>query len=85
LSICSDPWPIDKRVPAPPGIFVVRGGMGIVVKCIEHMSHPAPTKIIMRSPNSEYQTYQYGAEDVNIVDRVVWTSKCPASAPVRQI
>jgi phage repressor protein C with HTH and peptisase S24 domain len=65
----------SRRVPAPPGIFVIWDGMGIVAKRIEHLPHSEPTRIIIRSLNPEYQTYERNAEEVNIIGRVVWASK----------
>ena len=65
----------SRRVPAPPGIFVIWDGIGIVAKRIEHMPHSDPTKIVIKSLNPEYQTYERNAEDVNIIGRVVWASK----------
>ncbi|MFN3347384.1 helix-turn-helix transcriptional regulator [Pseudorhodoplanes sp.] len=65
----------SRRVPAPPGIFVIWDGMGIVAKRIEHVPHSDPTQIIIKSLNPEYQTYERNAEDVNIIGRVVWASK----------
>ena len=65
----------SRRVPAPPGIFVIWDGMGIVAKRIEHVPHSDPTKVIIKSLNPEYQTYERNAEEVNIIGRVVWASK----------
>ena len=65
----------SRRLPAPPGIFVIWDGIGIVAKRIEHVPHSDPTKIIIKSLNPEYQTYERDAEDVNIIGRVVWASK----------
>ena len=65
----------SRRVPAPPGIFVIWDGKGIVAKRVEHVPHSEPTRIINKSLNPEYQTYERDAEDVNIIGRVVWASK----------
>jgi phage repressor protein C with HTH and peptisase S24 domain len=65
----------SRRVPAPPGIFVIWDGMGIVAKCIEHVPHSEPIKVIIKSLNTEYQTYERNAEEVNMIGRVVWASK----------
>ena len=62
----------SQRVPAPPGIFVIWDGTGIVAKRIEHVPH---SRVIIKSLNLEYQTYECDAEDVNIIGRVVWASK----------
>ena len=65
----------SRRVPVPPGIFVIWDGIGIVAKRIEHVPHSDPTKVIIKSLNPEYQTYERSAEEVNIVGRVVWAAK----------
>jgi phage repressor protein C with HTH and peptisase S24 domain len=65
----------SRRVPAPPGIFVIWDGIGIVAKRVEHVPHSDPTKVIIKSLNPEYQTYERNAEEVNIIGRVVWASK----------
>ena len=77
LLSCGDRIIVDtsRRVPAPPGIFVIWDGMGIVAKRVEHVPHSDPTKVIIKSLNPEYQTYERNAEEVNIIGRVVWASK----------
>jgi phage repressor protein C with HTH and peptisase S24 domain len=65
----------SRRVPAPPGIFVIWDDMGIVAKRIEHVPHSDPIKVIINSLNREYQTYERNAEEVNMIGRVVWASK----------
>lgn len=64
-----------QRVPVPPGIFVIWDGMGIVAKRVEHVPHSEPTKIVIKSINPEYQTYERDAEEVNIIGRVIWAAK----------
>lgn len=65
----------SQRIPVPPGIFVIWDGMGIVAKRIEHIPDSEPPKIIIKSLNPEYQTYERDAEEVNIIGRVIWTAK----------
>ena len=65
----------SQRVPVPPGIFVVWDGMGLVAKRVEHIPNSEPPKLVMKSVNPEYQTYERDAEEVNIVGRVVWAAK----------
>ena len=65
----------SQRVPVPPGIFVIWDGMGLVAKRIEHVPHSEPPKVVIRSVNPDYQTYERDAEEVNIVGRVVWAAK----------
>jgi phage repressor protein C with HTH and peptisase S24 domain len=65
----------SQKVPVPPGIFVVWDGMGLVAKRVEHIPNSEPPKIVIRSINPEYQTYERTADEVNIVGRVIWTAK----------
>jgi phage repressor protein C with HTH and peptisase S24 domain len=65
----------SQRVPVPPGIFVIWDGMGVVAKRVEHLPHSEPPKVIIKSLNPEYQTYERDAEEVNIVGRVIWAAK----------
>src|SRR6266404_545760 len=57
-----------------PGIFVIWDGMGIVAKRIEHVPHSESPKIVIKSINPEYQTYERDGEEVNIVGRVIWAA-----------
>lgn len=65
----------SQRVPVPPGIFVIWDGMGLVAKRVEHVPHSEPPKVVIKSVNPEYQTYERGAEEVNIIGRVIWAAK----------
>ena len=65
----------SQRVPVPPSIFVIWDGMGIVAKRVEHVPHSEPPRIVIKSINPEYQTYERDAEEVNIIGRVIWAAK----------
>jgi phage repressor protein C with HTH and peptisase S24 domain len=65
----------SQRVPVPPGIFVIWDGMGIVAKRVEHVPQSEPPKIVIKSVNPEYQTYERDVEEVNIVGRVIWAAR----------
>ena len=41
---------VSRRVPVPPGIFVIWDGMGLVAKRIEHVPHSEPPKVVLKSP-----------------------------------
>mgnify|MGYP003394135020 CR=1 FL=1 len=62
-------------MPAAPGFFVTWDRMGVVAKCIEHVPHSAPPKIVIKSINPEYQSYEPDAEEVNIIGRVIWAEE----------
>ena len=65
----------SQCVPVPPGIFVIWDGMGLVAKRVEHVPHSEPPKVIIKSVNPEYQTYEREAEEVKIIGRVIWAAK----------
>lgn len=65
----------SQRIPVPPGIFVIWDGMGLVAKRIEHVPHSDPPKVIIKSVNPDYDTYERDAEEVHITGRVVWTAR----------
>jgi hypothetical protein len=65
----------SQRVPAPPGIFVIWDGMGLVAKRVEHIPNSDPPKVVIKSVNPEYQSYERIAEEVNVVGRVVWLAR----------
>ena len=66
---------VSQRIPVPPGIFVIWDGMGLVAKRIEHEPNSEPPKVIIKSVNPEYDTYERDAEEVHIIGRVVWTAR----------
>ena len=65
----------SQRIPVPPGIFVIWDGMGLVAKRIEHEPNSEPPKVVIKSVNPEYETYERDAEEVHMIGRVVWTSR----------
>ena len=65
----------SQRVPAPPGIFVIWDGLGIVAKRIEHIPTAEPSRIVIKSVNPLYNDYERPTEEVNIVGRVIWAGK----------
>ena len=65
----------SQRVPAPPGIFVIWDGLGIVAKRIEHIPTAEPSRIVIKSVNQLYNDYERPTEDVNIIGRVIWAGK----------
>ena len=66
---------LSRRVPVPPGIFVIWDGMGLVAKRIEHVPHSDPPKVVLKSLNPEYDSYERLAEEVRVVGRAVWVSR----------
>ena len=66
---------VSFTVPVPPGIFVIWDGMGLVAKRIEHVPHSEPPKVVLKSLNPEYDSYERLAEEIRVVGRAVWVSR----------
>ena len=66
---------VSRQVPVPPGIFVIWDGMGLVAKRIEHVPHSEPPRVVMKSANPEYDSYERPADEIRIVGRAVWASR----------
>ncbi len=66
---------VSRTVPAPPAIFVIWDGIALVATRIEHVPHSKPPKVVLKSLNPEYDSYECAAEEVRVVGRAVWASK----------
>ena len=66
---------VSQRVPVPPGLFVIWDGMGLVAKRIEHVPHSEPPKVVIKSVNPEYASYEHPADEVRLVGRVLWVAQ----------
>ena len=66
---------VSLKVPVPPGIFVIWDGMGLVAKRIEHVPHSEPPRVVLKSLNPEYDSYERLAEEIRVVGRAVWVSR----------
>ena len=66
---------VSLKVPVPPGIFVIWDGMGLVAKRIEHVPHSDPPKVVLKSLNPEYDSYERLAGEIRVVGRAVWVSR----------
>jgi phage repressor protein C with HTH and peptisase S24 domain len=66
---------MTRRVPNPPGIFVLNDGMGLVAKRIEAVPNCDPPRIRIFSDNPVYSPYEQLLEMVNIVGRVRWFAR----------
>ena len=66
---------VSQRVPVPPGIFVIWDGMGLVAKRIEHVPHSEPPKVVIKSLNPEYASYERTTEEIRVVGRAVWVAR----------
>ncbi len=63
---------ITKKIPNPPGLFVLFDGMGPVAKRLE-MVAPGRARVI--SDNSQYSPYEKDLSELNIVGKVVWLAR----------
>ena len=66
---------VSQRVPVPPGVFVIWDGMGLVAKRIEHVPHSDPPKVVIKSLNPEYASYERTAGEIRVVGRAVWVAR----------
>ena len=66
---------VSRNLPSPPGIFVIWDGLGLVAKRIEHVPHSDPPRLVLKSLNPQYDSYERSADEIRIVGRVVWVSK----------
>jgi phage repressor protein C with HTH and peptisase S24 domain len=63
---------MNQRNPAPPGIFVLHDGMGLVAKRLEHVPMSDPPRVRIISDNPRYSPYECTVDEVNIIGRVRW-------------
>ena len=66
---------VSRTVLAPPGMFVIWDGIALVAKRIEHVPHSDPPKVVLKSLNPEYGSYECAAEEVRVVGRTVWVAR----------
>ena len=66
---------VSRNLPSPPGIFVIWDGLGLVAKRIEHVPHSDPPRIVLKSINPEYESYERVADEIRVVGRAVWVSR----------
>ncbi len=60
----------DRR-PSPPGFFLCWDGIGMVMKRIEFVPNSDPPKILLKSDNPRYETYERLLEEVMIYGRLI--------------
>lgn len=63
---------ITKKIPNPPGLFVLFDGMGPVAKRLE-MVGPNRARVI--SDNAQYSAYEKDLNELNIVGKIVWLAR----------
>ena len=50
-------------------------GMGLAAKRIEHVPHSDPAKVLIKSVNPEYASYERTAEEIRVIGRAVWVAR----------
>lgn len=60
----------NDRTPSPPGFFALWDGLGVVIKRIEVVHGSDPIKILIKSANSAYESYERTLDEVQIIGRV---------------
>lgn len=66
---------VNRAALSPPGISLVRDGIAMVAKRIEHVPHSDPSRVILKSLDPDYGGREYAAEEVRIVGRAGWVSR----------
>ena len=65
---------VSRTVPVPPGILVIRDGMGLVATRIEREPHSEPPRVVLRPLNPEYDSHERSV-DIRVTGRAVWMAK----------
>ena len=63
---------ITRKLPNPPGLFVIFDGMGPAVKRLEMVSQG---RVRVISDNSQYSPYERELAELTIVGKVVWLAR----------
>ncbi len=63
---------LDRKIPTPPGIFVLFDGLGLVAKRVEHVPNSDPPTVRVISDNGRYGAYERTVDEINIVGRIRW-------------
>lgn len=68
-----EPVMIDSRDrrPSPPGLFLCWDGIGMVMKRIEFVLNSDPPKILLKSDNPRYETYERALDEITIYGRII--------------
>jgi phage repressor protein C with HTH and peptisase S24 domain len=65
----------SRRMPTPPGIFVLHDGMGLVAKRLEHIPNSDPPQVRIVSDNLHYSPYERLVDEMNIIGRIRWFAR----------
>lgn len=64
-----------RRMPSPPGIFILDDGVGLVAKRVDAIPNTTPPLLRLSSDNPAYSNYQRRIDEVHVVGRVVWFAR----------
>lgn len=62
---------LSRRVPSPPGLFVLWDGLAQVAKRLEYVEGSDPPMVRIISDNSHYRAYERTLDEVHIVGRIM--------------
>lgn len=65
----------QRRMPSPPGIFILDDGVGLVAKRVDAIPNSWPLALRLSSDNPAYSNYRRRVDEVHIVGRVVWFAR----------
>ena len=65
----------QRRLPSPPGIFILDDGVGLVAKRVDAIPNSWPLALRLSSDNPAYSNYRRRVDEVHIVGRVVWFAR----------
>ena len=64
-----------RRMPSPPGIFILDDGVGLVAKRVDAIPNTTPPQLRLSSDNPAYGNYQRRIDEVHIVGRIGWFAR----------
>lgn len=64
-----------KKLPSPPGIFVLFDGAGLVAKRVEYATRNEQARIRIIPDNPQYSSYERSVAETLIIGRVVWFAR----------
>ena len=65
----------NRKIPSPPGIFILDDGVGLVAKRVDPIPNTRPQMLRLSSDNQAYSNYQRRIDEVRILGRVVWFAR----------
>ena len=61
-----------RKLPSPPGIFILDDGVGLVAKRVDTVPNTAPPMLRLSSDNPAYANYRRRLDEVHVIGRVIW-------------